>query len=141
MPNTSNPYRQRYHQTDGWRGFTIPARAVAGVSDTGMWDDSPCPSDKVRAELRMLRRELTQAGIHTRVRITQSSNVFMVKRWLVVTNHDDFPKAARLTLDWLARNDEHTDYVHSAYLDTCGYKPNAQVDAEIMAAPAQEQRA
>ena len=45
---------RRYHRIDGWRGFWIPGTAVAGVSDTGTWSDSPCPTPAVKAELRAL---------------------------------------------------------------------------------------
>jgi hypothetical protein len=43
---------KRYHKIDGWRGYPVPALAIVGASDTGAWDDSPCPSNEVKAELR-----------------------------------------------------------------------------------------
>lgn len=113
----------RYHRTDGWRGYAIPAGAVVGASDTGGWEDSPCPSDKVKAELQRFRREvLRPAGIVSRIRSSQSSNVFMVKRWLVV-GPTDFDRAAQLAVDWLEAHNGDTDYLHSADLADLGFKP------------------
>lgn len=126
MKNTTgilkaDPMKQRYHRTDGWRGYSIPGRAVAGASDTGMWEDSPARSDLVKAELDRYRKEVLRAnGIRSRIRHTQSSNVFMVKHWVVVSE-EDFDRAAQLTVDWLADNYATTEYVHEADLDEVGY--------------------
>ena len=49
---------KRYHKIDGWRGYPVPALAIVGASDTGGWDDSPCPSREVKAELRRFQREV-----------------------------------------------------------------------------------
>lgn len=122
MNNTPNPMKQRYHRTDGWRGYSIPAKAIAGSSDTGMWDDSPAPSDKVKAELDRFRKEVLRAnGIRSRIRHTQSSNVFMVKHWVVVSE-EDFDRAAQLTVDWLDEHDDDLNYIHSADLAAVGFK-------------------
>jgi hypothetical protein len=122
MSNTTNPMKQRYHRIDGWRGFPIPSRAIAGASDTGMWEDSPAPSNKVKAELDRFRKEALRAnGIQSRVRTGGSSNVFMGKRWVIVSEQD-FARAAQLTVDWLADHYDDTDYIHEADLNVLGYK-------------------
>ncbi|MGP1614993.1 MAG: hypothetical protein ACTS5Y_08080 [Pollutimonas bauzanensis] len=86
-----------------------------------MADDSPAPTDKVMAELRRLQRALGADGIHSRVQDSQSSNVFMVKHWLVVSD-EDFDRAAQLAADWLAAHNRDTRYVHEADLDDLGFK-------------------
>lgn len=112
---------KRYHKIDGWRGYPIPALAIVGASDTGGWDDSPCPSNEVKAELRRFQREvLKPAGIASRTRIGHSSNVFCAKRWLLVSR-EDFDKSARLAVQWLAKHRYDTHFVHSADLDQLGY--------------------
>lgn len=113
--------RARYHRIDGWRGYWIPGRAIVGVSDTGTAPDSPAPSDKVRAELGRFRREaLRPAGIRSRVRWGNSSNVFMGKRWLEVAPQD-FERAAQIAVDWLDEHNRDTTYIHDADLDALGY--------------------
>lgn len=106
--------KTRYHRLDGWRGYRIPGLAIAGASDTGMASDSPAPSDKVKAEIRQLQREcLRPAGIHSRQRWGESSNVFCGKRWVCVAA-SDWPKAAPLVQQWLKDNDRGLRYLHDA---------------------------
>lgn len=124
--NTTNPMRQRYHQIDGWRGYWIPARAVAGVSDTGDADDSPCASDKARAELRMLQKHLRSYGIKTYTRHGTTSNLFCIKHWLTIVDSDDFAHAAQLTMDWLAAHEDDTALIGDADLKQLGYKAAAE---------------
>ena len=110
---------KRYHRIDGWRGYFVPAYAVAGTSDTGMWSDSPCPSNEVKAEIRRFMREcLKPLGIKARTRYGTSSNVFCAKRWVVV-GHDDFDRAAQAADAWLAAHERDTHYLHDADLDKC----------------------
>lgn len=77
-----------YHKIDGWRGYAIPFGAVVGASDTGTWSDSPCPSDKVEAEIKQVQAELRKQGIRSRQKFGETSNVFCGKRWLVVSPKD-----------------------------------------------------
>jgi hypothetical protein len=112
----TNPKR-RYNKIDGWRGYWTPALAVAGASDTGTYSDSPCPSYEVAKELNRLRKEvLRPAGIKSRTRWGNTSNLFCAKRWLVV-NRADFAKAAALVSEWLVHNRYTTSYIHDANLD------------------------
>jgi len=99
-----------YIKTDAWRGYEMPLYAVAGASDTGMWEDSPSPSDKVDAELQALRGELSKHGIKTRIATTESSNVFMAKRWIVVDNPDDYSRAEDIATEFL----KSANYLHDA---------------------------
>lgn len=110
---------RRYHRIDGWRGYSIPANAVAGGSDTGGWEDSPCRPETVLGEVKRLRREvLHPAGIKSRLRWGSTSNVFCGKRWLVVSS-SDFGKAAPLVDAWMKENDASLRRLHDADLDQC----------------------
>ena len=112
---------KRYHKIDGWRGYYIPGLAIVGASDTGTWDDSPCPSNLVKAEIRRFQCEVLQpAGIKSRTRYGTSSNVFCAKRWLVV-DKKDFDRSARLAVQWLDAHRYDTDFIHSADLEQLGY--------------------
>jgi len=106
--------KPRYHKIDGWRGHMIPGTAVAGVSDTGTASDSPCPTPEVLDEIKRLRRDvLRPAGIKSRTRFGNSSNVFCVKRWVVVSPAD-YARANELVLKWLAEHKHDTSYIHDA---------------------------
>lgn len=108
--------KRRYHKIDGWRGYWIPANAIVGVSDTGGWDDSPCPTTNVKAEIARFQREvLRPAGIKSRTKTGYSTNVFCMKRWLTVSA-DDFSRAAELATRWLEDHRDDTDYIHDADL-------------------------
>ena len=105
---------RRFHKIDGWRGFWIPGTAVAGASDTGTWSDSPCPTPKVKAEIRRVQREvLRPAGIPSKTRFGTSSNVFCGKRWVCVSAAD-FPRAKALVDAWLEANKYGTYFIHNA---------------------------
>lgn len=117
----TTPTKARYHHTDGWRGYEIPMLAVAGASDTGMAADSPAPSRAVTAELAAFKAFLRERGIQCKEVSTQSSNVFMVKRWIVVLDRGDFAKAARLTIAYMADHDGDTQYIHDADLSDLGF--------------------
>lgn len=106
--------KTRYHKLDAWRGYRIPGPAVAGASDTGDWSDSPCPTDLVKAEIRRLQREcLVPAGIHSRQRLGESSNIFCGKRWVCVAVAD-WVRAATLVKEWLTEHNRELQYLHDA---------------------------
>ena len=119
---------KRYHKIDGWRGYPVPALAIVGASDTGGWDDSPCPSKEVKAELRRFQREvLKPRGIASRTRIGHSSNVFCVKRWIVVSK-EDFDKSAKLAVQWLHAFRNNTHFIHDADLKQIGYEHDSNIE-------------
>ena len=68
--------------TDGWRGYQRPIYAIAGANDTGMWDDSPCPSDVAERELNDLKKKLR--GIPHEEMVCETSNVFCIHRYIIV---------------------------------------------------------
>lgn len=110
----ANRIPKRYHRIDAWRGYWIPGKAIAGASDTGMASDSPCPTDRVKWEIRTLQRWLRIRGITTRTRHGSSSNVFCGKRWLCVVDAADFTKAQELAEQWLDQTRNSTYYIHGA---------------------------
>lgn len=115
------PVGQRYHRSDAWRGYVIPANAIACANDTGTHSDSPCPSDVSEREINDLRAHLKAMKINTTIRFGETSNVFCGKRWLCVTRIANFAKAASATMTYLAEHDGDTRLLHSAELEELGY--------------------
>lgn len=112
----------RYHKIDGWRGYRMPQFAVMGASDTGMAPDSPARTDVAKAEIELFRKDcLRPAGIKSRIDFGPSSNVFCGKRWVTVHSRD-FDRAAQLATDWDEKNKRSTQLIHTADLETLGYK-------------------
>ena len=106
----------RFHRgKDGWNrdSFAIPQYGVMGSSDCGMCSDSPAPSDRVAAELEDFRKILRANHIRSRIQYTQSGNVFMLKRWVVVHNRDFF-RANALAKQYLAEHQADTRWIHDA---------------------------
>lgn len=68
--------------SDGWRGYNQPIYAIAGANDTGMWDDSPCPTIIASKELNGVKEALSD--IPTQEMVCESSNVFCAHRYLIV---------------------------------------------------------
>jgi len=75
---------QRWVKIDGWRGYNEPIYAVCGANDTGMWSDSPCPSNVCERELTDAVRVIKNKGIPTKIVTTETSNVFCVHRYVIV---------------------------------------------------------
>jgi len=112
----NNPKKQdtiskktKWEKTSAWRGYEIPIYSIAGSSDTGMSEDSPCPSNEVTKELNNLKQYLKGKGIKTEIQNTETSNVFSTKRWLV-TRPSQFDKAKKLTKEYLEK--EKTSHLH-----------------------------
>lgn len=104
----------RYHRIDGWRGYSIPGTAVLGSSDTGTWNDSPCPTPKVLAELNAFRKDvLRPAGIKSRLRGGQTSNVFCGKVWVCVSPKE-WPRAFELANAYLDNHGRDLRFAHDA---------------------------
>src|SRR5688500_2887517 len=100
----------RYHRgRDGWGrdSYDIPQYAVIGSSDCGSWSDSPAPTDLVREELERFRVVLRKNGIRSRLRYTQSGNVFMSKRWVLVHSRD-FARASILAAEFIEQHHHST---------------------------------
>ena len=84
--------RSLYQKIDGWRGYNQPIFAVAGASDTGSWSDSPARSEDSEDDIKMIARHLKAAGIKSYEAYGLTSNIFCIKRYLIVRG-DDYQKA------------------------------------------------
>ena len=90
-----------YHRIDGWRGYSFPALAAVGASDTGNWSDSPCRPEE---ELKNIASFLLEHGVKTYPCWTETSNVFCIKRWLQV-KPDRLSSALSLVEGYLASHE------------------------------------
>jgi hypothetical protein len=90
---------------DGWRNYDFPVYAVVGANDTGLWSDSPCPSDVNARELEAIQSKLKKAKIPTKFMTLESSNVFMVRRFIIVPPYY-VDNAREIVSQYL--NDNHT---------------------------------
>jgi hypothetical protein len=99
-----------YCKTDGWRGYNEPEFACVGANDTGMYSDSPCPTNIMEAELEAIKNMLLQNGVPTKQTVCQTSNIFCVHVYLVpqLKNVD---KARQLVKQYLAENETRLAYV------------------------------
>ena len=70
--------------TSEWRCYFEPKNWIAGVNDTRMWDDSPCPSNVGERELQLVRNLLKELKIEFTERVCETSNVFCVHRYICV---------------------------------------------------------
>lgn len=92
-----------YVSTDGWRGYSVPIFAVAGINDTGSWEDSPCPTSIVKKETKALGSLLRKAKIKFRIQTCETSNVFCVHHYFVVAA-EDVQRAREIVVDYLDKN-------------------------------------
>lgn len=103
---------KKWVSTGGWGGYEQPKYAIAGASDTGSWSDSPAPSGKVLAELKDFANFLRKSwGFHVAMVTTRSSNLFMVKRWLIVPP-EEYEGAKRIVQQTLEKYPR--EYIHEA---------------------------
>lgn len=71
-----------YVSTSAWRGYPQPIYAVCGANNTGMWEDSPCPTDVCDRELQDAIKAL--GNIPTKIIETETSNVFCTHKYVIV---------------------------------------------------------
>lgn len=117
MTYYNTPTKYRYQRLDAWRGYRIPRLAIVGASDTGDYADSPAPTEAVKAELRRFQKEvLRPLGIKSQTQLGESSNVFCLKRWIMVPV-GSFGIAAAAAAAWIKENRYNTSYIHDANLD------------------------
>lgn len=103
--------KKKFVSTGGYRGYYQSPYAVLGSSDTGTFSDSPAPSFEVKKELKDFQAFLKKKGIKSQIKTTQSSNVFMAKRWVTV-NPSDYGKAKGLAKEYLKNKEGETNYIH-----------------------------
>lgn len=102
-------FETRYHRIDGWRGFNEFVYGVVGGNDTGQSEDSPCDSRDVRAELDAVIAKLHEAGIKTKEKTVETSNVFCISRQVIV-KIKDVDKAREIVAEHLASTDTSIIY-------------------------------
>jgi len=98
---------------DAWRGHEQPVYAVVGASDSGMWSDSPAPSDISKSEINAVRSFLKKNGVHTQEVHSATSNVFTGKRWVIVPP-EEYEKAKALAGKYLQEHEKDTRLLHEA---------------------------
>jgi hypothetical protein len=95
---------------DAWRPTFEPVYAVCGANNTGSWDDSPCPESVCHSELSAVESLLKAKRIPYVRKQLESSNVFMVREFVVVPpKHIEVAKD--LVLDHL--NSTETSLIYS----------------------------
>ena len=104
--------RPTWHSYDAWRGHFLPPFAVAAVSNTGGWSDSPARPEDGEKELSSLSRELLKAGIKTFKSWAATSNIFCVKVYLNVKGKD-WEAASKIAGEWLAAHENDTRLIHA----------------------------
>jgi hypothetical protein len=102
--------RKKWVRTDAWRGYEIPIYAVAGANDTGMWSDSPCPSNVCSKELDDIQKQLRAAHILSRRTVCRSSNVFCIHRYLICSP-DDVERGREVVQKFLNENYTRLSYL------------------------------
>jgi hypothetical protein len=101
--------QMKYVKTDGWRGYEEPEFAVAGVNDTGMWSDSPCPSNDATVELTAIKELLAKEKIEVKEVVCQTSNVFCVHRYLI-PKLKNVEKAREMVKNYIDNNETELLY-------------------------------
>lgn len=99
-----------YKHLNGWRGYNEPIYAIAGANDTGMYSDSPCPSNVREMELKAIQEVLRQNGIKTREIVCESSNVFCVHVYLV-PKVKDVQRGREIVKNYLENNETRLAYL------------------------------
>ena len=94
----------------GHRGYEQPIYAVCGANDTGMWDDSPCPSNVSKKELEDVKALLKRNKIPTKLMTTETSNVFCVHHYLITPPYY-IDNARELVEEYLNNNETRLLYV------------------------------
>ncbi len=73
--------RGKWIATGGWRGYFRPKSALVGQSVFGEKYDR----QRQEEDFEKMKKFFKKLGIPFRATMTESSNVFMVKRWIVPT--------------------------------------------------------
>jgi hypothetical protein len=110
---------RRHVGCDARSSWPIPAFAVVGVSDTGMWPDSPARTDVGLAELERFRKDLKRdLGLCSKAdkKTFSEGNPFLHKRWVTV-KPIDFGRASEYALKWLKEHEADTTLIHDADLE------------------------
>jgi hypothetical protein len=73
---------------DGWYWYEEPVNWVAAVNDTGMSQESPCPTDLGENELRLIVEVLNENHINFSQMSCNTWNPFFRRKYIVVDSRD-----------------------------------------------------
>jgi hypothetical protein len=107
---------RKQHDVDPRGRWDVPAYAIAGVSDTGNWPDSPAKTEVGEAELLRLKADLKRdTGICSKTgkRTHSEGNPLLAKHWLTV-KPIDYHRAREYALRWLTEHESDTQLIHHA---------------------------
>jgi hypothetical protein len=79
---------KRWESDGGYRGRYVVDNAVFSATDTGMWEDSPYRSDEAMANIKYAQDILKMYGIKSKVTTLETSNVFCINHFVVVSEYD-----------------------------------------------------
>lgn len=96
----------RWVKLDEWRGYWKPDNSIVGQSIYGEAKDR----EEQNKELEQLKDFLQKKDIPFRVKTSQSSNIFMSKRWIVIPTRHNLTKKQEKTIKNFA--DKNTETFH-----------------------------
>lgn len=81
--------------SNGYRGYYDVKNAILCETDTGMWEDSPYPTTTAIENIKECMDLMKKYGIKCKHATCETSNVFAVNHFVVVSEHD-FEKAKHI---------------------------------------------
>ena len=82
--------KMRLIKSSAWSYCREPIYAICGVNDTGLFQDSPCPSYVANLELDKVKGILKENKIKFRSITVPTSNIFRVAKYIVVSEEDRY---------------------------------------------------
>ena len=79
---------EKYWVANGYRGHYDVRNSVLMVTDTGMWEDSPYNSEDAKQNIQECVDILKKHGIKSKTTTCETSNVFCVNHFVVVSEYD-----------------------------------------------------
>jgi len=99
----------KWIRTDAWRGYWKPAGAIVGQSIYGEKN----VRDEQNRDLKIMRKVFKRLKIPYRTRYSKTSNLFSVKRWLVIPKGVRISKEKRKMIEKIAK--EKTESFHNDF--------------------------
>jgi len=84
--------------SNGYRGHYHVRNSVMLQTDTGMWEDSPYNSEEAKENIRECVEVLKKYGIKSKTTTCQTSNVFCINHFVVVSEYD-YERAMQVLID------------------------------------------
>lgn len=80
--------KKKWVSVNDYSGYEQPINAVGGSSNTGSWEDSPCPTNRVKKEIGEFRKMLRAKGIQTKMLVGKTGNIFCQHVYILVHPDD-----------------------------------------------------